>query len=48
MIKSDQQVQEVREERAAQQQQAMEMQKQLQESEVAKNAAPMLKELNGQ
>ena len=43
MIKSDQQVQQIREERAAAQQQQMEMQQQLAESQMAKNAAPLAK-----
>ena len=43
MIKSDAQVQQIREERAAQQQQQMEMQQQLTESQMAKNAAPLAK-----
>ena len=43
MIKSDAQVQQIRQERAAEQQQQMEMQQQLAESQVAKNAAPLAK-----
>ena len=43
MIKSDAEVQQVRQERAAAQQQQMEMQQQLAESQVAKNAAPLAK-----
>ena len=43
MIKSDQQVSQIREERAAGQQQQMEMQQQLAESQMAKNAAPLAK-----
>jgi hypothetical protein len=43
MIKSDAQVQQIREERAMEQQQQMEMQQQLAESQVAKNAAPLAK-----
>ena len=43
MIKSDQQVSQIREERAAAQQQQMEMQQQLAESQMAKNAAPLAK-----
>ena len=43
MIKSDAQVQEIREQRAAEQQQAMEMQQQMAESQMAKNAAPLAK-----
>jgi hypothetical protein len=43
MIKSDQQVQQIRQERAAEQQQAMEMQQQMAESQMAKNAAPLAK-----
>jgi len=43
MIKSDGQVQQIREERAAEQQQAMEMQQQMAESQMAKNAAPLAK-----
>ena len=43
MIKSDAQVQQIREERAAEQQQQMEMQQQLAESQMAKNAAPLAK-----
>ncbi|QPZ53429.1 head-tail connector protein [Pelagibacter phage HTVC028P] len=43
MIKSDAQVQQIREERAMEQQQQMEMQQQLAESQMAKNAAPLAK-----
>ena len=43
MIKSDAEVQQIRQERAAEQQQQMEMQQQLAESQVAKNAAPLAK-----
>ena len=43
MIKSDAEVQQIREERAAAQQEQMEMQQQLAESQVAKNAAPLAK-----
>ena len=43
MIKSDAEVQQVRQERAAAQQQQMEMQQQLAESQMAKNAAPLAK-----
>ena len=43
MIKSDAQVQQIREERAAEQQQQMEMQQQMAESQMAKNAAPLAK-----
>jgi len=43
MIKSDGQVQQIREERAAEQQQQMEMQQQMAESQMAKNAAPLAK-----
>ena len=43
MIKSDAQVQQIREERAAEQQQQMVMQQQLAESQMAKNAAPLAK-----
>ena len=46
MIKSDAQVQQVREQRAAAQAQAMQMQQAMQEAQMAKDAAPMLKELN--
>jgi hypothetical protein len=46
MIKSDKQVQQVREERAAAQQQQMQMMQAMQESQIAKNAAPMVKEVN--
>ena len=48
MIKSDKQVQTIRMERQEAQQQQMQMQQQLAESEMAKNAAPLAKEvLNG-
>ena len=43
MIKSDSQVRQIREERAAAQQQQMEMQQQMAESQMAKNAAPLAK-----
>jgi len=43
MIKSDSQVQQIREERAAQQQQQMEMQQQMAEAQIAKDAAPLAK-----
>ena len=46
IIKSDSQVQQVREQRAAAQAQQQQMMQALQESQVAKNAAPMVKELN--
>lgn len=46
MIKSDKQVQQVRQERAVQQQQQAQMLQAMQESQIAKNAAPMVKELN--
>ena len=46
MIKSDSQVQQVREQRAAAQAQAMQMQQAMQEAQMAKDAAPMVKELN--
>ena len=46
MIKSDKQVAAMREERAAAQQQQMQMMQAMQEAKVAKDAAPMLKELN--
>ena len=46
MIKSDKEVMMLREERAAAQQQQAEMMQQMQESQIAKNAAPMVKELN--
>ena len=48
VIKSDQQVQQIREERAAQQAQAQQMQQQMMESQMAKNAAPMAKVINEQ
>ena len=48
MIKSDKQVQAIRMERQEAQQQQMQMQQQMAESEMAKNAAPLAKEvLNG-
>jgi hypothetical protein len=43
VIKSDAEVQQVREERAAEQQAAMEQQQQLAETQMAKDAAPMAK-----
>ena len=46
MIKSDAQVQQVREQRAAAQAQPMQMQQAMQEAQMAKDAAPMVKELN--
>jgi hypothetical protein len=46
MIKSDAQVQQVREQRAAAQAQQAEMMQAMQQAQVAKDAAPMLKELN--
>ena len=46
MIKSDKQVAAIRDQRAAAQQQQMEMMQAMQEAKVAKDAAPMLKELN--
>ena len=46
MIKSDAQVMQVREQRAAAQAQAMQMQQAMQEAQMAKDAAPMVKELN--
>ena len=46
MIKSDKEVQMIREQRAAQQQQQMQMMQAMQEAKVAKDAAPMVKELN--
>lgn len=46
MIKSDSQVAQLREERQMQQQQQMQMAQAMQESEVARNAAPMVRELN--
>jgi len=46
MIKSDKEVMMLREQRAAAQQQQAEMMQQMQESQMAKNAAPMVKELN--
>ena len=46
MIKSDAQVQQVREQRAAAQAQQAQMMQAMQEAKVAKDAAPMVKELN--
>ena len=46
MIKSDKEVQMIREQRAAQQQQQMQIMQAMQEAKVAKDAAPMVKELN--
>ena len=46
MIKSDKEVQMIREQRAAAQAQAMQMQQAMQEAQMAKDAAPMVKELN--
>jgi hypothetical protein len=46
MIKSDKEVMMLREQRAAAQAQQAEMMQQMQESQIAKNAAPMVKELN--
>ena len=46
MIKSDKQVAALREQKAAAQQQQMEMMQSMQEAKIAKDAAPMLKELN--
>ena len=46
MIKSDKQVAALREQRAAAQAQAMQMQQAMQEAQIAKDAAPMVKELN--
>jgi hypothetical protein len=43
VIKSDAEVQQIREERAAEQQAAMEQQQQLAETQMAKDAAPMAK-----
>ena len=43
MIKSDAEVQQIREERAAQEQQQMAMQQEMAESQMAKNAAPLAK-----
>ena len=45
MVKSDAEVQQIRQERQAQQQQQLQMQQALQESQVAKNAAPAAKVL---
>ena len=45
MIKSDKEVQMIREQRAAQQQQQMQMMQAMQEAKVAKDAAPMVREL---
>jgi hypothetical protein len=48
VIKSDAEVEQIRAERAEQEAQQMEMQQQMAETEMAKNAAPMVKEvLNG-
>ena len=47
MIKSDKEVMALREQRQAQQQQQMQMMQAMQEAKVAKDAAPMVKELNG-
>ena len=46
MIKSDKEVMMLREERAAVQAQQAEMMQQMQESQIAKNAAPLAKEVN--
>ena len=46
MIKSDKEVMMLREQRAAVQAQQAEMMQQMQESQIAKNAAPMVKEIN--
>ena len=46
MIKSDKQVQELREQKAAAQQEQMQMQQAMQEAQIAKDAAPMVKEIN--
>ena len=48
MIKSDTQVKQKREQQAQMQQQQMQMQQQMQQAEMARNAAPMVKALNGQ
>ncbi len=46
IIKSDSQVKQIREERAQQQAAQMQMQQAMQEAQIAKDAAPMVKELN--
>ncbi len=46
MIKSDKEVKKLREERQVAQQQQMQMMQQMQEAKIAKDAAPMVKELN--
>ena len=46
IVKSDKEVQMIREQRAAQQQQQMQMMQAMQEAKVAKDAAPIVKELN--
>ncbi len=46
MIKSDKEVQMIREQRQVQQQQQMQMMQAMQEAKVAKDAAPMVKEIN--
>jgi hypothetical protein len=46
MIKSDKEVKKLREERQVVQQQQMQMMQQMQEAKIAKDAAPMVKELN--
>ena len=46
MIKSDKEVKKIREERQVAQQQQMQMMQQMQEAKIAKDAAPMVKELN--
>jgi hypothetical protein len=46
MIKSDKQVQELREQKAVAQQEQMQMQQAMQEAQIAKDAAPMVKEIN--
>ena len=46
MIKSDKQVQELREQKAVAQQEQMKMQQAMQEAQIAKDAAPMVKEIN--
>jgi hypothetical protein len=48
MIKSDAQVRQKREQQAQMQQEQMQMQQQMQQAEMARNAAPMVKALNGQ
>ena len=47
MIKSDNQVAELRQQRAAAQAEQQQMMQAMQEAKVAKDAAPMLRELNG-